>query len=91
VLLLGVSVLETLAGHIDAADFSERMVQISSHWGPELRSRAYWPRSGGAEGYSQTAPIGQWLYRAAGHVSSDTRNQIVEALAKQLPELPQRT
>ena len=91
VVLLGVSVLETLAGHIDATNFSERLEQISSHWGPELRSRAYWPRSGGAEGYSQTAPIGQWLHRAAGHVSSDTRRQIAEALAKQLAEVPQRS
>jgi hypothetical protein len=84
-------VLETLAGQIDAADFSERLEQISSHWGPELRSRAFWPRSGGAEGYSQTAPIGQWLHRAAGHVSTDTRRQIAEALAKQLAAMPQRS
>jgi hypothetical protein len=91
VVLLSVSVLETLAGHIDAADFSERLEQISSHWGPELRSRAYWPRSGGTEGYSQTAPIGQWLHRAAGHVSTDTRRQIAEALANQLADVPQRS
>ena len=91
VVLLGVSVLETLAGHIDAADFSERLEHLSSHWGPELRSRAYWPRHDGANGYSPTAPIGQWLHRATGHVSSDTCRQIAEALAKQLPDVPQRT
>lgn len=90
VVLLGVSVLETLAGHIDAGDFSERVEQISNHWGPELRSRAYWPRSAGAVGYSQTAPIGQWLHRAAGFVSSDTIEQVAAALAKQLPAMPQR-
>lgn len=90
VVLLGVSVLETLSGQIDAAAFSERVDRISSHWGAELRARAYWPRGSAAEGYSQTAPIGQWLNRASGSVAAETLEQIASALSGLLPAMPQR-
>lgn len=90
VVLLGVSVLETLSGQISAAAFSERLDLIASHWGPELRSRAYWPRSGAAEGCPQAVPIGQWLSRAEGSVSQETLEQIAAALSRKLPSTPQR-
>lgn len=91
VVLLGVSVLETLSGQISAADFSERVDQIISHWGPELRSRAYWPKGSVDKPYSHTAPIGQWLTRAAGgSVSTETIDQIAATLSRQLPVIPQR-
>ncbi|MBM5793782.1 MAG: hypothetical protein FJ057_07590 [Cyanobacteria bacterium K_DeepCast_0m_m1_088] len=90
VVLLGVSVLETLSGQIDAAAFSERLDRIASHWGAELRSRAYWPGGAAAEGYSQTAPIGQWLNRASGSVAAETLEQIASALSGLLPAMPQR-
>lgn len=91
VVLLGVSVLETLSGQIDAAAFSERVGRIASHWGAELRARAYWPRGATAKGYSQTAPIGQWLNRASGSVAAETLEQIASALSGLLPAMPQRT
>jgi len=90
VVLLGVSVLETLSGQISAADFSERVDQIAAHWGPELRSRAYWPKGSVDKPYSHTAPIGQWLTRAAGSVSAETIDQIAATLSRQLPVIPQR-
>jgi hypothetical protein len=90
VVLLGVSVLETLSGQIDAAAFRERVDRIASHWGAELRARAYWPRNSAAEGYSQTAPIGQWLNRASESVEAETLEQIASALSGLLPALPQR-
>lgn len=90
VVLLGVSVLETLSGQISAAEFSERIDQIVSHWGPELRSRAYWPKGSIDNLYSHTAPIGQWLNRAAGSVSAETIDQIAATLSRQLPIMPQR-
>lgn len=89
VVLLGVSVLETLSGQIDAAEFCERVEQMATHWGPELRRRAYWPRSAAGR-YSQTAPIGQWLHRAAGSVAAETLEQIAEVLNRHLPPVPQR-
>lgn len=90
IVLLGVSVLETLAGQIDAAQFTDRIDQLVNRWGSELRSRAYWPRCGAAECYSKTAPIGQWLDRAAGSVSAKTLEQIASTLSRQLPATPQR-
>jgi hypothetical protein len=90
IVLIGVSIFETLAGQIDAAEFSDRLDQLVNRWGTELRSRAYWPRCGAAECYSKTAPIGQWLDRAADSVSPQTIEQIAATLAKQLPATPQR-
>ena len=90
VLLIGLNVMETLAGQIDANDFSSRLEQLSSRWGEELRSRAYWPKNMADGCYSHTAPIGQWLNRAKGSIPSVTLDHIAEALAKQLPESPQR-
>ena len=91
VVLLGVSVFETLSGLINAADFSERVDQIATHWGPELRSRAYWPKGVVDEFYSQTVPIGQWLARAeACGVELEEINQIAATLSRQLPVIPQR-
>ena len=90
IVLLGVSILETLAGQIDAAEFSDRLDQLVNRWGTELRTRAYWPRCGPAECYSKTAPIGQWLDRAAVSVSPQTIEQIAATLTKQLPATPQR-
>lgn len=90
VVLLGVSVLETLSGQIAASDFNNRIDRIASHWGNELRSRAYWPRGTTPGRYSQTAPIGQWLNRAAGSVSAETLEQIAAALSRQLPPMPER-
>lgn len=91
VVLLGVSVLETLSGQISAADFSERVDQIISHWGPELRSRAYWPKGSVDEFYSQTVPIGQWLALAeACGAELEEINQIAATLSRKLPVIPQR-
>lgn len=90
VLLLGISVLETLSGQIDSATFSERVDRIASHWGAELRSRAYWPRGAATGRYSQTTPIGQWLNRAAGSVAAETLEQIAAVLNRHLPTVPQR-
>jgi len=90
VVLLGISVLETLSGQISAADFSERVDQIASHWGPELRSRAYWSKGSLDKPYSHTAPIGNWLTRAAGSVSAEIIDQIAATLSRQLPLIPQR-
>jgi Leucine-rich repeat (LRR) protein len=90
IVLLGVCVLETLAGQIDTAELSDRVDQLVNRWGTELRSRAYWPRCGAAECYSKTVPIGQWLDRAAGSISPDTLEEIAATLAKHLPATPQR-
>jgi Leucine-rich repeat (LRR) protein len=90
VVLLGVSVLETLTGQIDTDDFSVRIEQISSHWGPELRSRAYWPQGSAGGHFSQTAPIGQWLNRATGSVSRAILDHIATVLTQQLPAIPVR-
>lgn len=90
VVLLGVNVLEALAGHIDANEFSSRLEQLLSRWGQDLRSRAYWPKIATEGRYSQTAPIRQWLNRAKGSVPTATLDQIATALAKQLPAIPQR-
>jgi len=91
VVLLGLNVLETLAGNIDTDDFSSRLEQLFCRWGQELRSRAYWPRHSASVGrYSQTAPIGQWLNKAAGFVPVDTLDHIAATLAEQLPATPQR-
>ena len=90
VVLLGLNVLETLAGQIDASDFSNRLEQLLSRWGQDLRSRAYWPKSSAEGRYSQTAPIGQWLNRAKGSVPTATLDHIAAALAKELPAIPQR-
>ena len=90
VLLIGLNVLETLAGQIDANDFSSRLEQLSSRWGEELLSRAYWPKNTADGRYSHTAPIGQWLNRAKGSVPTATLDHIATALAKHLPAIPQR-
>jgi len=90
IVLLGVSVLETLVGQIDTGELNDRIDQLVNRWGPELRSRAYWPRCGAAECYSKTAPIGQWLDRAADSVSPQTLEEIAATLSKHLPATPQR-
>lgn len=91
VVLLGINVMEALSGQIDIKDFQSRLDCLFARWGTELRSRAYWPRCGHGENrYSSTAPIGQWLNRAATTVSTEIIDSIATALAGKLPNAPQR-
>lgn len=91
VLLLGVSVMETLTGTIDADEFRIRCKHLFTNWGEELRSRAYWPRRGENKNtYPNTHPVGNWLHRASGSVPEATLESIASILADYLPSVPQR-
>ena len=91
VVLIGLSICETLAEQISGEDFSRRLNEVTSRWGETLLSRAYWPRkSASSTLYPSTSPIGQWLNKATGLVDENTISQIADSLAEHLPQSPQR-
>lgn len=92
VLLVGVTVIEALAGQIDTSEFSSRLESIGANWNQQLRSRAYWSAQAVSSGhYPRTAPIGQWLNRASDIVDSTIIDHISKSLAEQLPSVPERS